>query len=262
MSKPLSAVSLLLAASATAGVVFASVQLSRTAAQLERMENRLALVEKAVSGPAAGDNHPAAAGAEGGGDAPGAPGKVETLADAIREVRRLREDVATLQERPAPVASATNPSNPPATGTSGGATMSPEETAMRKVVEDVLAAKEKEKAEADRKRMAEFQKARLERMVGDLTEKLGLSAQQKDQVAQILGTAGDKQAEIWANTKEGENPWPKVQELRKETDGQVKQYLTAEQQGKYDEYMKATNGGPRFGGGVTIQPAGGGATPK
>ena len=253
MSKGLAAVSLVVSAGAVAGVVFASTQLSRTAGQLERLETRLAAMERTTSVAPAADSRDAEGG-PGGTDAPNKEISIETLGDAIREVKRLRGDVETLQERDS-IASVKTPG---AERPAGGGTATDE--AMRKVVEDVLAAKEKERVEADKKRSAEWAKSRLERTINDLAERLQLAATQKDEVARILTAASLQQQELWANRKEGENPWEKMQGIRKEQDAAVKPLLTGEQQVKYDEYMKYT-GGPRGyvmgdGGGTFVQPGG------
>lgn len=255
MSKGLAVASIVISAGAVAGVVFASTQITRTAGQLERMEARLAAMEKttAVSPPGEGRD---AEGGAGGTDAPQAGASIETLGDAIREVKRLRGEMEILQETASVLPVKSPAGESPA---SGGANATDE--AMRKVVEDVLAAKERERVEADRKRSADWAKARLERTVNDLAERLQLSATQKEEVARILGAASAQQQELWANRKEGENPWEKMQAIRKEQDAAVKPLLTAEQQLKYEEYMKYA-GGPRGyvmgdGGGTFVQPAGG-----
>ncbi|MBI2923731.1 MAG: hypothetical protein HYY18_21955 [Planctomycetes bacterium] len=253
MSKALTALSLLVAVAASAGVVFSSVQLRQANDQLEKLEARLAGLEKTVAVPPAAAPDPSRKDAEGGTDAPASVARLETLGDAIREVRRLRDEMDTVNER----ASAPPADGQPPDGARESAP--PEEEAMRKVVEDVLAAKEKERQEAEKKRAADWAKARTDRAVADLTERLQLSAQQKDHVAQLLTAASAQQMEIWSTRKEGENPWQKVQELRKETDVQVKQVLTAEQQVKYDEYMKQYWGPPRMvqtgdGGGGSFGP--------
>jgi hypothetical protein len=252
MSKGLSAASLVISAGAVAGVVFASTQLTRTAGQLERIEARLAAMEKTTSvipSPEARD----AEGLPGGTDAPRPAGSIESLGDAIREVKRLRVEMEALQDQPSaqPVKTAGG-----GTSTGGGAVT---DEAMKKVVEDVLAARDKERQEADKKRTAEWVKGRLERTIADLSEKLQLSATQKDEIAKILTAASAQQQEVWATRKEGENPWEKMQAIRKEQDTAVKQFLTGEQQSKYDEYMKFA-GGPRayaVDGGTFVQPGGG-----
>lgn len=176
-------------------------------------------------------------------------------------MKQLRQDLALLQEaRPASGSAAPGASPSPA----GGLTAA-DDTVMRKVVEDVLAAKEKERVEADKKRSAEWAKARLDRTINDLSERLQLSSTQRDEVAKILTAASLQQQELWANRKEGENPGEKMQAIRKEQDAAIKPLLTGEQQVKYDEYMKFA-GGPRSfvmdggGGGVVIQPGGGSGT--
>lgn len=247
MSKALTALSLLVAVAASAGVVFSSVQLREANDQLEKLEARLAGLEKTVAVPPAAAPDPSRRDAEGGTDAPANAARMETLGDTIREVRKLRDEMEIVKERASEEGKA--PETPPGAGT----VAAPEEEAMRKVVEDVLAAKEKERQDAEKKRAEEWAKARVDRAVSDLTARLELSAQQKDHVAQILTAASAQQMEIWSTRKEGENPWQKVQELRKETDAQVKQQLTAEQQVKYDEYMKQYWGPPRM-----VQPGDGG----
>lgn len=252
MSKALSAASLVISAGAVAGVVFASAQLGRIGSTLERVETRLNSLEKAT-GVAPGSEVREVS--PGGSDAPAPAVAIETLGDAIREVKKLREEVAVMQKREA-VASPAGGAAP-----AKGSPVVADDVVMRKVVEDVLAAKEKERAEADKKRMAEWAKARLDRTINDLTEKLQLSSTQKEEIAKILTAASAQQQELWANRKEGENPWEKSQAIRKEQDAAVKPLLTGEQQVKYDEYMKFA-GGPRSfamdggGGGVVIQPGG------
>lgn len=252
MSRALSAASLVISAGAVAGVVFASAQMGRMASTLERVEARLISLEKAT-GVAPGSDVREASPA--GADVAAATGPIVTLGDAIREVKKLRDEVAVLQER--------EPGTSPAgsAAPSKGSPAVADDAVMRKVVEDVLAAKEKERVEADKKRMADWAKARLDRTINDLTEKLQLSSTQKDEIAKILTVASAQQHELWANRKEGENPWEKSQAIRKEQDAAVKPLLTGEQQVKYDEYMKFA-GGPRSfsmdggGGGVVIQPGG------
>lgn len=257
MSKALSAASLVVSAGAVAGVVFASAQMGRISGTLDRVESRLASLEKATGVTPASESRESSA-SPGGTDAPRSAGSIETLGDAIREVKKLREEISLLQETaPAPGSPAAG-----ASSTAGGGVTPADDTAMRKVVEEVLAAKEKERAEADKKRSAEWAKARLDRTINDLSERLQLSSTQRDEVAKILTTASLQQQEVWANRKEGENPGEKMQAIRKEQDAAIKPLLTGEQQVKYDEYMKFA-GGPRSfvmdgsgGGGVVIQPGG------
>ncbi|MEK7467254.1 MAG: hypothetical protein AAB074_07570 [Planctomycetota bacterium] len=255
MSKGLTAVSLVVSAGAVAGVVFASAQMSRVAGSLEKVEARLLALEKNPSTSTPGESRDAEGGS-GGTDAPRSAASIETLGEAILEVRKLREDVAILQDRDL----APGQKNPAAGDPAEGA-ISRDEIAMRKVVEDVLAAREKERVEADKKRSADWAKARLDRTINDLAERLQLSSTQKEEVAKILTAASAQQQELWANRKEGENPWEKMQAIRKEQDAAVKPLLTGEQQVKYEEYMKVA-GGPRSfssgdGGGVFVQPGGG-----
>jgi hypothetical protein len=264
MSRGLAAISLVVSAGAVAGVVFASTQLSRTAGQLERIEARLAAMEKTTSVAPTPEPRDAEGG-PGGTDAPHPAGSIETLGDAIREVKRLRGEVETLQDRePSAIVKKAGPDS-----TSGGGASASDE-AMRKVVEDVLAAKEKERVEADKKRSAEWAKTRLERTINDLTERLLLSSTQKDEVTRILTATSAQQQDLWANRKEGENPWEKMQAIRKEQDAAVKPLLTSEQGVKYDEYMKQSGGARMYmtgdGGTTFVQPLGGpspgGAQPR
>ena len=252
MSKGLIAVSLVVSAGAAAGVVFASAQMSKISASLDKVDARLASLERNSPASLPSEARDAEGGA-GGTDAPQSGESIETLGEAIREVKKLRDEVAILQDR-VPVLS---PKMPAGESPAEGA-LARDETAMRKVVEDVLATRDKERVEADKKRSAEWAKARLERTINDLAERLQLSSTQKDEVAKILVVSSTQQQELWANRKEGENPWEKMQAIRKDQDAAVKPLLTGEQQIKYDEYMK-TAGGPRFveGSGMVVQPGGG-----
>lgn len=254
MPQPLSAAAAFLSVASVAGVVFASVQLTRANATIEKVEARLAALER-TNGVVPGEK---GASGDAGSDSPGSGAKVETLGDAIREVKRLHEEVDALRAHDGekPVSSPTPKTDPGSKPADASPKFSPEETAMRKVVDTVLAEKEQERVDAEKKRQAEWQKARLERQINDMTERLGLSAQQKDQVAQVMTTFSAQQADLWANRKEGEDMGPKMRELREQTTAGVKQYLTSEQQVKYDEYLK-TEGRPRWGGGDggSIQPA-------
>jgi hypothetical protein len=258
MSRGLSAASLALAAAASAGVGVSVFELRKNSELLERMDQRLLVLEK--SSPAAvGD-----AARPGAPPDSESPAGVETLSDAIREVRRLREDMDSLKSNPSTPASP-GPDEVASKPPTGDGTLPPEEAQMRKVVEDVLAQKEKDRQEAEKKRQEEWMNSRLQRTMNELTEKLGLSAQQRDQISVLLGDSSKKQMELWQNRKEGENPWQKSQELRKETDTAVKALLTAEQQVKYDEVMRTQWGGPRMmgdGGGPVPGGGGGGFQPR
>lgn len=268
MSKVLSGASLLLSAGAAAGIVFASVQMGRLSGSLERVDARLSALEKSAGLAPSGESRDADGSAADPAAAPKTAGTIETLGDAIREVRKLRDEVSLLQERNSPPPSGTAADaggRTSAGGPDGAAAAASDQVVLRKAIEDVLAAREQERAEADRKRAAEWAKARLERTLNDLTEKLQLNGAQRDEIAKILTAASEKQQELWANRKEGENPWEKMQAIRRDQDAAAKALLTAEQQAKYDEVMRF-QGGPRGGmvieGGGPGGPGGGGPPPR
>ena len=89
--------------------------------------------------------------------------------------------------------------------------------------------------------------------VENLVKELGLTEQQKTQVAEILTKQMAAFRDAMANRKEGEDPREKMGELKKETDTAIKAVLTPEQGVKYDEIAKNPmalfGGAGGFGGG-------------
>jgi hypothetical protein len=240
----LSIVATFLALVACAGMAFSIMETRKVTTALE---DRLAKLEGAPA--AAGGNGPAT----GGGSSTGTPSSVSEVAQELTKLKAEMAAVKSQQETiVAAAAGAKNGGTPAATGDKKPVALASEE--VKAAVEEVLAAKEKEKAEKDAKRTADMLAGAQQRAVDKLVTELGLTEQQKSQVAEILTVQMAAFRDAFTNRKDGEDMGTKIADLRKETDTKMKAVLTPEQGVKYDELAKNPmalfgGGGGGFGGG-------------
>jgi hypothetical protein len=221
---------------ACAGSIFATLEMRRVSTSLASLEDRFASLERSTGIPtqAADPSKPGAT------EAPKSPA---TMAEVASEVVRLKKELSEVKSaQEAAVASehavaATKTDKPPAPLAVG----SQEEVA--KVVEQVLAAKEEAQKKEEAKQADERNARRVTDMMNTLTEQLGLTEQQKTQVTVLVSKEFAAMRELWSNRKEGEDIRPKIDEVRKDGETQIKAVLSSEQQTKFDDVVKQMGGG-------------------
>ena len=191
-----------LAALSVLGVAFAVIEARHAVAGLGALGDRVAKLE--VPGPA----H-AAASAE------------PSNTDLAREIAALRGQVSALASRPAAVA--TDPSANPPTDASASA------EAQRKAREE------------EEQRQQVWLENLSAAICKNLTDQLGLSAQQQTQILEVLRgqVSSFRQARLG---KSGEDIKAAIERLCDETNEKLKLLLTSEQQTGYDELSNRPGG--------------------
>ncbi|NUN49653.1 MAG: hypothetical protein HUU15_12575 [Candidatus Brocadiae bacterium] len=223
--------------------VFAWVEIRRTNATLASLEDRLAKVD---GQPAGGEIADAAARTSG----------PASLQEVAREIEKIRQDVGQVRSAQESQATSIAALEKPAPAPKGGDTTRATDEEVKIAVEAVLAAREKERAEADSKRRDQWMATAQTAMLDNLAKELGLTEQQKTQVGDILKVQMEAIRGVWTNREEGSDPRAKMEEVRNDTNTKIKAVLTTEQGVKYDEIAKEPM--RMFGGGMGGFGGGGG----
>lgn len=235
----LSGVGILIGLVACAGLAFSIVELRGVTTSMAKFDERLAKLESAPAvAPAA---------------FAGPPAFMATVSEVQNQLTKLKSEVAAVKSEQALLASGTTSGTKPPDGERVTVKVGDD---LKAAVEEVLVAREAkadaERKERDAKRTSDFMARAQTGMIDTLTKELGLTAQQKSQVADIVTVQMTAFREAFSNRKEGEDPQAKMAELKKDTDTKIKAVLTPEQGIKYDELAKnpmAMMGGGGFGGG-------------
>lgn len=232
----LSAVSVFVALVACTGSIFATIELRRVSGNVSNLEDKLANLEKTTAPPTVATEPGKTSGEK-------APATMSEMSTELVKLRRELAEVRMEQE----TGSGTDPAKLDPIKPRVAST---DPSEVKKAVEDALAEKEKAQQAEDARRQAEWQDRRTKERLDSLATELGLTEQQKTQVGEILTKQSAAMRDAWQNRKEGEDARAKIDEIRKDTDTQVKALLSAEQQLKYDEFQKNQRGNGRgFGGG-------------
>lgn len=213
---------------------FAAIEFRRMGSSFASLEDRVARVETAT-GISSAD-----AGGRADGAKPEAVRTPATIAGVHEEVVKLREDLARLRKEDASSGGAAD--NPPVP-VAGGDTAKPMgKDELAKAVTDAMTAKEK----ADKEKQAKLYKKQMEQSAkswaNQIAGKLGLTEQQKQQVAEIFAEHWTKMSTAWTDAQADENAEAvDYQKLNEQMNEKVKTVLTPEQGAKYDEMMKKNN---------------------
>ncbi|KAF0246846.1 MAG: hypothetical protein FD180_376 [Planctomycetota bacterium] len=214
-----------------AAVVFGVIQMRRLTTSVGALEDRLAKLEAPATAPAGGATP---------SDGP------RTLEDVATELKALKAEVAAVksaaESMEAAAASQPSKSVPAAS-----------EAQVKAAVEKALAEREDAKKKDRKEREKDLLKGgdlsgfAANQAVDMLAKELGLTDQQKAQVAEILKTQIATILAAWTDRKEGEDTKAKMEQLKLDTDTKIKGVLTPEQAVKYDDMQR--NGGKGWGGG-------------
>lgn len=213
---------------------FAAIEFRRMGTSFAALEDRVARVETAT-GVTAADS-------AGRGDGAAQPSDrtPATIAGVHEEVVKLREELARLRKEDAGGGDVA--ANPPVPVAGGDPAKPMAKEELAKAVTDALAAKEK----ADKEKQAKLYKKQMEQSAkswaNQIAGKLGLTEQQKQQVAEIFAEHWTKMSTAWTDAQADENAEAvDYQKLNEQMNEKVKAVLTPEQGAKYDEMMKKNN---------------------
>jgi hypothetical protein len=107
---------------------------------------------------------------------------------------------------------------------------------------EALVQKEKTDKEKQAKQYRKQLEVSAKSYSDNLVKPLGLNESQKTQIATIFVEQWSKMNTVWTDSGESETTEPvDYAKLQQETNEKIKQLLTPEQQGKYDEMMKKQN---------------------
>lgn len=234
MNKP-AAFGILLALLACAGVTFTVIQMSRMTDALRALESRVAAIDGGAAAPAA---------APAGGDA-SAPA---SLSDLSVQIAALKSEVAKVKSSTEALESAEAARGEKSKKSDGGVP----KKALKEAIDEALAERDakRDKERKERNLGGDLVTLATNQATAMLAKELGLTEQQKAQIAEILKTQIG--TIMGAAMTAGDDPATREQleTMKKETDEKIKAVLTPEQAVKYDE-MQAKGGawgGRRRGG--------------